>query len=351
MASPDRRVFGLKPSNKNPYSLQQVASASLDPESLSTGLPTPNFSTGRDAQLNVVPVDTNKTQLGPNNQYTFTGKYAGYDRDLRAQEADAGFSRTENIQKVAEAFLKATERAATQKEKTRRSLMQMLADKGMSTSGITLDKSGELEGEYARYLDDIGDARSTDLSSIENNYARTLNGLYRKRDTLFGEQQAEEEQRRMEEARIAAETARQTAEADARRQELDAIRAAQTAAQEAAAAAAANYAPVYTPPSFGGGGGGGGDYPVAPEPAAAPAAPVQEERIISPFLSATGNVPGSAVDAWAKQTIDPNLSGANLRAVVRAITNAGARGLTRTELANIIQTANNGGWNESMGAI
>lgn len=328
------RVFGLKQTNKNPYSLQQVASASLDPE-LPAGLPTPSFATGRDPVTNVIPVNNEATKLAPKNQYQFTGKFAAYDRDLQAQEADAGFSRTENIQKVAEAYLKATERAALQKDKTRRSLMQMLADKGMSTSGITLDKSSELEGDYARYLDDIGDARSTDLSSIENNYARMLNSLYRKRDSLFGEQQAEEEQRRIEEARMAAETARQTAEANARAQEMEAIRAAQTAAQEAAAAAAANYAPVYSAPSFGGGGGGGGDYsaPQAPEP---PPAPVQEERIISPFLSATGNVPGSAVDAWAKKTIDPNLSGANLRAVVAAITNAGARGLTRTELANII---------------
>lgn len=334
--APDRRVFGLKSSPKGASNLQQIASATLTQEpTLGTPENPLTFATGRPS--NAAPVVESAVPLEANKQYSFTGKYAGYDNDLRGQEADLGFSRRDNIQKIAAAFLKATQTAAEQKEKSRRSLMQMLADRGMSTSGITLDKGAELETNYTRYLDDIANSRASDQSDVENNYARGLNSIYRKRNSLFGEQQAEEQQRRMEEARVAAETARQTAEANARSQELEAIKAAQAAATQAAQAQTASYAPSYTAPSFsygGGGGGGGGDYSAPYEEPAPP--PVQEERIISPFINATGNVPGGAVEAWVKRTVDPNLSGANLRAVISAMTNAGSRGLTRTELASII---------------
>lgn len=327
-------VFGLTTptQQKGKYSLQSVAQSALgDPEVDPTTLPTNPFSASPLAQSGAAattPIPIQQIEQ-PTRNYTFTGKYDAENRALQAEESDAGFARRTNLQAIAEAFQRGTSEAATQQEKARRSLFQKLADMGAVTSGGALDKDAELSSNYQRYLDDLARAKAADQAKIENSYAGVLNSASRRRESLFAQQQAEEEARRIEDARLRAEAERQAVEAEQRKQEMAALIesqerarvAAELAAQQAAAATIS-----YSPISFGGGG-----Y----SPSEAPAAPA-EPKIVLPFLNSTSNVPASAVNSWIKRTVDPTLQGAELQKVAQYLTKAGQNGLDRGTLGRFI---------------
>lgn len=325
-------IFGLAPAKQGKYSLQTLAQSSLDgtaPE----GLPTNPFSALPLSQS--APATTAVQQVTPAalpGDYKFTGTYDAANRGLQQEESDAGFARRSNLQQIAEAYIKANTRAAETQDKTRRSLFEQLADKGASSSGGALDKDAELSTSYQRYLDDLASARAVDQAGIENNYAGILNSVSRRREGLFGQQQAEEESRRMEEARLQAETERQNAEAEMRRQEMAALIQSQEAARAAAEMAAQQAAAMsvsYSPVSYGGGGytpsSGGGS----------PSGAVQD-KVVLPFLGATSNVPASAVNSWIKKNVDPTLSGKELQKVATYLVKAGNNGLDRGTLGNFI---------------
>lgn len=325
-------VFGLTTptQQKGKYSLQTVAQSALgDPEVDPTTLPTNPFSALPAGQA-ATPVEIQQVQQ-PTRNYTFSGKYDAANRQLQAEESDAGFARRTNLQAIAEAFQRGTSQAAQQQEKARRSLFQKLADMGAVTSGGALDKDAELSTNYSRYLDDLARAKAADQAKIENSYAGVLNNASRRRESLFAEQQAEEEARRIEDARLRAEAERASQEAEMRRQEMAALIesqerarvAAELAAQQAAAATIS-----YSPISFGGGGYSGSE-------GYEPEAPV-EPKIVLPFLNSTSNVPASAVNNWIKKTVDPTLQGVELQKVAQYLTKAGQNGLDRGTLGRFI---------------
>jgi hypothetical protein len=335
-------VFGLTTptKQKGKYSLQTVAQSALgDPEVDPNTLPSNPFSASPalSAGASAAPVEIQQIQQ-PTRNYTFTGKYDAANRELQAEESDAGFSRRNNLQAIAEAFQRGTSDAAIQQDKARRSLLQRLADMGASTSGGALDKDAELSSNYSRYLDDLARAKAADQAKIENNYAGILNSNARRRETLFGEQQAEEEARRIEESRLRAEAERQAVEAETRKQEMAALIESQERARVAAELAAQQAAAAtfsYAAPSFGGGGGYSPSSPSYSEP-------TPESKIVLPFLNSTSNVPASAVNSWIKRTIDPTLQGAELQKVAQFLTKAGQSGTDRSSLGQFIASLRGG---------
>lgn len=328
-------IFGVTRSKPGgAYSLQSIAQQALDPEVDPSTLPVNPFAAvpARTGAAPTTPLPVQQANLPEG--YQFTGEFDARNRALQAEESDAGFARTQGIQQIAEAFLKAQGRAEENRTKAQQTLHGSFASRGLLGSGVVLDKDAELSQNYQRYIDDLSGARASDLASIENNYASILNRNARTREGLFSQQQAVEEERRLNEERIRAEAARAEQEATMRRNELAQLVAAQEQARAQMMQAIAASQVTYSPPSFSGGGGGGSTYTPPPPPT-----PQAEARITLPFLNATSNVPGSAVQSWVKKNIDPNLVGGQLTAVIRALTSAGKNGLTRTELANVIQNS------------
>lgn len=324
-------VFGLQKPKGGAYSLQSAARGVLDGQNEDPNLlPTNPF--GEIAPTSLAPAAVQSIQQAnlPEN-YQFTGEFDAANRALQQQESDAGFKRTQTLQQIAEAFLRANQSASEDKSKARTQLLESLGSRGLGDSGVTVTKSSELETNYQKYLDDLARARASDVAGVENSYASILNNVGRQREGLFSAQQKAEEARKLEEERIRAEAVRQQQEAEARRAQLEMIAAAQeqarAAMQQATAAAQVSYSPVAI--------GGGGYSPSTPS---APAAPTQE-RIVLPFLNATSNVPGATVQNWVKKNVDPNLSGESLNAVIYALQSAGQAGMDRNALARVIQQA------------
>ena len=288
----------------------------------------------------------NRVQLTPAQiaaNFQWTGPYDAANRALQQQESDAGLSRSNTLAQIASSFLEANRQAEGDYTKGRRRQWEGLADRGIVNSSPALEAVTEYDTEFNSYLDRLAKTKAYDEMGVENQYASTLNQLGRQREGLASQQQAEEEARRVEEAKLAAEAERQAREEENRRQQIQQMIAAQEQARLAAEAAsqaalAASY--TYSAPGggdygFSGGGydGGGfsGGYEEAPAPA--PAAPARDMVVLPAFAP---GVTTTAVDSWIKKNVDPNVSGTALKKVREVLSKAGPGGVSRSDIAWLI---------------
>lgn len=279
----------------------------------------------------------NPAQIAANFQWT--GPYDAANRALQQQESDAGLTRANSLAQIAASYLESNRQAQTEYDRGRRKQFEGLADRGIITSSPALEAVSQYDTDFNAYLDRLSKAKAYDEMGVENQYTSLLNQLGRQREGLASQQQAEEEARRVEEARIAAEAQRQAVEEENRRQQIQQLIAAQEQARLAAEAAqqaalAASYS--YSAPGGGYDMGGGGGYA---EPAPAPAPRPTQDMVVLPTFGP--GVTTKAVDNWIKKNVDPNISGTTLAKVREVLSKAGPSGVSRADLGWLItNTAN-----------
>lgn len=338
-------IYGLvDPVGKGKLSLQSLGQGVLEDD---TKAPQQQTSPWASAPLPVTgdPASLQKVSLTPAQiaaNFQWTGEFDAANRALQQQESDVGLARSNSLAQIASKFLEANRQAETDYNKGRRKQFEGLADRGILQSSPALEAVTEYDTEFNSYLDRLAKAKAYDEMSTENAYTSTLNQLGRQREGLAAQQQAAEEARRVEEARVAAEAERQAREEQLRREQIQQLIQAQEQARLAAeqaqqAALAASYA--YSAPGggyeYGGGGYDGGDYYSEPE-APAPAAPQPRADVV--VLPVFGNgVTTQAVDNWIKKNVDPNVSGAALAKVREVLSKAGPSGVSRSDLGWLIK--------------
>lgn len=270
--------------------------------------------------------------------FSFTGKYEAANRGLQQEESDAGLARRNQLANIDEQYQRAQTKSSDLRDIAYKQLVESMASRGLGASGIHAQEQAKLEKNYNDYLNELAYSRGQALSGVEGSYASILNDIARRREGLFGEQQAAEEERRLreEQAKAAAEAQRQQAEQQQKM--LEQIAQAQEAARRAAeAASAARAMPVYTPVSIGSGGGGGYS---APEPQAPE--PQQNPTLITlpPFGQGAQQ---ADVKNWIVNNVDRNLANnpIALDAVFQALLK-NRSGLTTAQISAIINNVGYG---------
>lgn len=345
-------IFGLlSTAGKGKATLQQIGTQPVDGENIDqNGLPSSPFATLNPAAQMGGSSPQQVAQIQQANipqNFQFTGEWDAANRALQQQESDAGLVRTNTLAGIASQFLNANQAAEKDFNKNRTRLYEALADRGALGSSASLDRVGELETDFQSYLDRLAQQRAYDMSAAENQYASLVNNIGRQREGLVSRQQQAEEQRRLEEARLQAEAERAAREEQQRQEQIQQLIQAQEqariAAEEArqqALAAQTMYSSISLPTFSGGGGysggiggGGGGGGSAAPAPAPSP-------DIVR--LPVFGNgVTTKAVDNWIRTNVDPNITGTTLAKVREVLSKAGPNGVSRSDLAWLIQNTSN----------
>lgn len=338
-------IYGLMPTQgKGKFSLQTLGAKAVEDDTQAQ----PSQSPWSAKAASLAPAqgveNMNRVQLTPAQiaaNFQWTGPYDAANRALQQQESDAGLSRNNTLAQIASSFLEANRQAEGDYTKGRRRQWEGLADRGIVNSSPALEAVTEYDTEFNSYLDRLAKAKAYDEMGVENQYASTLNNLGRQREGLASQQQAEEETRRVEEARLAAEAERQAREEESRRQQIQQMIAAQEQARLAAEAAsqaalAASY--TYSAPGggdygFSGGGYDGGGFYQEEAPAPAPVAPARDMVVLPAFAP---GVTTTAVDSWIKKNVDPNVSGTALKKVREVLSKAGPGGVPRSDIAWLI---------------
>lgn len=323
-------VYGLIQTDpRKKFTLQTAINPEDDDDQSDLALPTANFSSVPTiATPTGSAIRSNATVHAANipANFQFTGAYEAANRALAQQESDAALARRNNITSVDQQYRDALARSGDLASIARTQLQENLASRGLATSGINAQAVGQQEGEYNYQLGELGKARANALSGIEANYADVLNQLYRQRESLFGQQQKDEEDRRLQEERLKAEAEAKRVQAEQQAQMIAAMRQqAEAAARAAAAAAAASQIPSYSPPSLGfGAGGGGAGY-----------SPPQQQgngNIVLPRFQSEQQARG-----WVRDTLDRNASDQAVSQVINYLMRAGSNGLPLADLAWLIQ--------------
>lgn len=278
------------------------------------------------------------TSVAPANLpegFQFTGSFADRDKALRQMESDAGAKRQTQISYLDEDHQVATRKAQNVQQQAQKALQAKLAAQGMGQSGAVVVGDQELSTKYQDYLNDLNRSRSRGIADVESDYASVLNSLSRTREGFVREQQEQEEARRLEQARVEAETARLAREEADRKALMDQLLAQQEAQRLAnEQAQAALLASRYYPTSIGGGGGGGGgDYYEEPQ---APAPQAPKDMVVLPFLSGGQRATQGNIDNWIRQNVDPWVSGTAL-AKVREVLMSSPQGVDRNDLGWLIR--------------
>lgn len=339
-------IYGLvNPTSKGKLSLQSLGQGVLEDDTQApqqsnaspwAAAPLPTQTPG-DGSL-VQRLQLNPAQIAANFQWT--GEYDAANRALQQQESDAGYGRSNALAQIAQKYLEANRMAETDYNKGRRMQFEGLADRGIIDSSPAVEAVTEYDTEFNAYLDRLAKAKAYDEMGVENSYTSALNQLGRQRESLAAQQQAEEEARRVEEARVAAEAERQAREEQLRREQINQLiqaqeqaRIAAEQAQQQALAASYSYS---APPSYDYGGGGydyGGGYYEEPAPAPAPA-PARQDIVVLPTFG--NGVTTQAVDNWIKKNVDPYVSGTALAKVREVLSKAGPAGVSRSDLGWLI---------------
>lgn len=205
-------------------------------------------------------------------QFSFNPKYAGLSAQFERDIADAGLKRSNAISQTEDVYKTQLSDAERLQSEAVRRLQDRLAVRGLGSSSIMLNERGQQEGNYQRFLDNLGRMRANQLAQAEMGYGQALEGVNRGREGLYFQQVQEEEQLARERARQEAERAQREQELAAQRQfqEQMRVQAEQAAAAQQAAAQrlAEQQASMYQGlggggnygVGYGGGGGGGGGY-------------------------------------------------------------------------------------------
>jgi hypothetical protein len=147
-------------------------------------------------------------------QYAFNAKYAAQDQAYQRAIANAAFDRTNAYNTLNAGYTASTQEAERQNQLAQKALQERMSGRGLGNSGVFLGFSGDLTGDYNRYVKSLTDQYQGGIANAENSYGRTLGDIAARREGLWGAQGAEEEQARLERERYAAEQARLQRQAD-----------------------------------------------------------------------------------------------------------------------------------------
>src|SRR5688500_7028207 len=154
-----------------------------------------------------------QTQAPALKQFNFNPKYSNMSAGLERAVADAGLQRNNAMFQANDIYNTQLSDAQRQQQEAIMQLQRRLSSRGLGSSSILLNERGEQEGNYGRFVDNLGRMRANNLANAESGYARSLEDVNRQREQLYFQQTAEEEE-------LARQRAREQAEAQARAEQI-----------------------------------------------------------------------------------------------------------------------------------
>lgn len=269
-------------------------------------------------------------------EFQFNEKYAQLDQGNQRALASGQLKRATSMSDADIDYTNTVTSADKQKQDAIQRLQSSLASNGMASSGVNLTESGKIGESFQGYIGAMADALARKKRDIEQGYSDLVNNVSTQREQMFFEQGAEEEAARLKAAEDEARRKAAEDEEARRQQELKRLE------DLIKAPPPPPVMPVYTPPSgggvYGGGGGGGEEYyeeEFIPPPEPAPAPGPDPNMVYMPAFSQGMTV--GAFQNWIRQNVDPWVSGRALQEVQKVLTQAGGRGVPRSDLAWLIQ--------------
>jgi len=183
-----------------------------DQEAVGQDANTPAMFTGFDLAPNTAPQQPAPSQAQL-KQFSFNPKYQGLSAGLERNVADAGLQRQNQLFQANDLYNTQLSDAQRVQQQAVNKLHQSLMSRGMGSSSAMIVKRGEQEGNYNRYVDNLGRIRSGNIASAEQGYGQQIEDVNRQREGLYFQQVQEEEQ-------LARERAREAAEAQARQEQM-----------------------------------------------------------------------------------------------------------------------------------
>lgn len=196
------------------------------------------------------------------------GPFATQANALDKQRTNADYNKREAFRLSDEQFGRDVSESDRMKKLAQRKLLERMAGQGILQSGITLEEGSNLQGDFARYLDDLNYEHTNRSSGIQKGFIDYVNSLAGQKQGLFGQQQQAEQSAKLAAAKAQAEAeARQRQEAQMQAMLQQQQAQAQANAQAQADQQAALIAALNSGRSSGGyggmpgvSGGGGGSY-------------------------------------------------------------------------------------------
>lgn len=268
-------------------------------------------------------------------EFQFNEKYAGLDQANQRALASGQLKRAQSMSDADVDYTNTVTGADKQKQEAIQRLQSSLASNGMASSGVNLTESGKIGESFQGYIGAMADALARKKRDIEQGYSDLVNNVSTQREQMFFEQGAEEEAARLKAAEDEARRKAAEDEEARRQQEIKRLE------DLIKAPPPPPVIPAYTPPSGGGvygGGGGGEEYyeeEFTPPPEPAPAPGPDPNMVYMPAFSQGMTV--GAFQNWIRQNVDPWVSGRALQEVQKVLTQAGGRGVPRSDLAWLIQ--------------
>lgn len=268
-------------------------------------------------------------------EFQFNEKYATLDQENQRALASGQLKRSMSMSDADVDYTNTVTSADKQKQDAIQRLQSSLASNGMASSGVNLTESGKIGESYQGYIGAMADALARKKRDIEMGYSDLVNNVSTAREQMFFQQGAEEEAARLKAAED--EARRKAAEDEELRRQQELKRLEDLIKAQPAPPPPPVYVPPQAPTVYGGGGGGGEEYYeeefVPPQEAAPPA---QDPNMVYMPAFSQGMTVG-AFQNWIRQNVDPWVSGRALQEVQKVLTQAGGRGVPRSDLAWLIQ--------------
>ena len=137
--------------------------------------------------------------------YAWDAEYGAMDQALQRKLANMQFTKDNQYSQLTEGYQKSTAEAERQRAIAMEALNDRMSSQGMGWSGIKTRLGGELEGDYQRYVGSLGDQYRGGINSAENAFGMGLGDIAAQREVNWQGQAVKEDNRRREDARLAAE--------------------------------------------------------------------------------------------------------------------------------------------------
>lgn len=257
-----------------------------------------------------------------------SGEFARRDVQLRTGLTDLQKQLQTNRNRTLEDYQTTLGRSEESLRKAAQQLQQQMSARGLSRSGINLKSSADVQKNYQDYLFDLNRTANRSLADLIDQFSTAQRNYGSEYMGLIEGQRSYEQQQAMERARLDAEAKRLDLLEQQRRDDLARIATLTDAVRNFTINPGLRG--TYDPREFGGGGGDGFDITrnSVPNP--------DKTTIALPSLAQGSNV--NSVQQWVLNNVSPTLASnpTALSAVTSALTSAGGRGLTVTQIRNLI---------------
>lgn len=257
-----------------------------------------------------------------------SGEFARRDVQLRTGLTDLQKQLQTNRNRTLEDYQTTLGRSEESLRKAAQQLQQQMAARGLGRSGINLKSSADVQKNYQDYLFDLNRTANRSLTDLIDQFSTAQRNYGSEYMGLIEGQRSYEQQQAMERARLDAEAKRLELLEQQRKDDL--ARIAKLTEDVRNFTINPGRGGTYDPREFGGGGGDGFDITrnSVPNP--------DKTTIALPSLAQGSNV--NSVQQWVLNNVSPTLASnpTALSAVTSALTSAGGRGLTVTQIRNLI---------------